>query len=73
MKNLLNTLIISALLSGGFYLFALVVQQKFKQLDKTPFYHESEKIWAHRGYCKNQIENSISSFQEAFDLGAEGT
>ena len=73
MKILLKTLIILALLSSGFYLFALLIQLKFKQLDKTPFYCNNEKVWAHRGFCDSAKENSITSFQQAFKLGAKGT
>ena len=40
----------------------------------TPFfYDECEKVWGHRGYFKNQEQNSLNSYREAFDLGAKGT
>lgn len=37
------------------------------------FYNQSEKVWGHRGYFKNQEENSINAFREAFNMGAKGT
>ena len=33
---------------------------------------EEKRVWAHRGYVKDCQENSISSFQQAFDAGAAG-
>ena len=40
---------------------------------RSPLFYSGEyKIWAHRGYWKQDIPNSIESYTKAFSLGARG-
>ena len=44
----------------------------FAYTQSPPFYSGEYKIWAHRGYWKQNLPNSIESYTKAFSLGARG-
>lgn len=46
---------------------------KFSRLKPKTMYSGCFKVWAHRGFFKENMENSIEAFNKAFDLGAVGT
>jgi len=64
------TLVVFGLIVVVVFLF--VVEHKFKSLSPNVFYSGCFKMWAHRGYFLGGTQqNSIGSFQAAFNLGAK--
>lgn len=52
----------------------VIVDYKFNRLNHDIFYSGCFKVWAHRGFFKEGLQqNSIESFLRAFELGAAGT
>jgi len=69
-------IIVISFLAAACFLFAAfaVIDYKFSRINPNVIYSDCLKVWAHRGFFKEGLEeNSIESITKAFDLGAAGT
>lgn len=75
LKRVIKLLVSSILVIVFCFILAIViVDYNFHRLKPKIFYSDCFKVWAHRGFFKEGLQqNSIESFIKAFNLGAKGT
>ncbi|UCD89265.1 MAG: glycerophosphodiester phosphodiesterase [Desulfobacterales bacterium] len=61
-------------ITGFLFITMVIIDYKFSRINPNAIYSGCYKVWAHRGFFKEGLEeNSIESMTKAFELGAAGT